>query len=210
MRLEKSVQLFFELFSSRHPIKGIENATALIVVKERGGALVIIREADLETRFVVVFPLNEGGSADVADSFLLRLHRDDVVAGAAFRADAPGRNPADQLLIGAADVDLEIDFARNLFRNLVPSLRLGDRPRKAIEKIAIRAIGLGQALFDEGASELIAHEVAPINDRLDLLSEFASARHGLTEHVAGGNVRNVVVFGHPLRVRAFARTRGTH
>jgi hypothetical protein len=185
MAREKSIELFFELFSSEHSIKGIENATALVEVEKRGGTLVVIGEANLEARFVVVFALNERGSANVADSFFLRLHRDDVVGGAAFGADSPGRNPANELLIGAADVDHEVDLAVNLLADLRPSFRLGDRAREAIEKIAFGAIGFGERSLTRAQVSSSLTRSPRLTIALIWLPELAPARHGLTEHVAG-------------------------
>jgi hypothetical protein len=46
--LWRSVQLFFELFGPIHPIEGMEKPCLLVVVEKRGGALVVIGEADLK------------------------------------------------------------------------------------------------------------------------------------------------------------------
>ena len=85
---------------SDHSIETMEKIGFFIEIEERLGGLVVIGKSNLEALRIVVFALNEGGTATIADSFLLRLHVIDVIGSSAFWADPPSADSADQFLIG--------------------------------------------------------------------------------------------------------------
>ena len=74
-------------------------------------------------------------------------------------------------------------------------LGLADGAREAVEQDAALGVGLVEALLDELVDDVVRDEVAGLEDRGDLLAEFAAGLDGVAQDVAGRDVRDAVLLG---------------
>ena len=66
-------------------------------------------------------------------------------------------------------------------------------------------VGLFESIAHELVDEVVADEVAGVQDRLDLLAEFAAGRDGVAQDVTGRDVRNAVLLGQDRALCSLAR-----
>ena len=79
-----------------------------------------------------------------------------------------------------------------------------DGARKAVEEIALGAIGLLHPLLDQRDHQLVGHQLAAIHVRLRLASELGAGADLGAQHVAGGDLRDAVTLGQKLRLGSLA------
>jgi len=113
------------------------------------------------------------------------------------RAEARGRDR-----VGDLEQDHRVERLADLVEHRVECLGLRHRAREAVEH---EAVLVGEALADEVDHELVRDEVAALEDRAHLSPELRSVRDGGAQDVAGGDVRDAVRLGDPLRLCSFPR-----
>jgi len=89
-------------------------------------------------------------------------------------------------------------------------LGLADRARKAVEQHAAARVGLFEAFFHELIDDVVRDEVAGLEDRGDLLAEFAAGLHALRKMSPSRRADGVLLAEHgglcPLTRALFPRT----
>jgi hypothetical protein len=113
---------------------------------------------------------------------------------------------AQQPLEGDVVADLQekhrVERLADLLEHGVERLGLRHGPRKAVEHVAVL---LREPPADELDHEVVRDEVTLGHDRRDLRPELGAFGDRRAEDVAGGDMRDVVGGGDPLRLRALAR-----
>src|SRR5206468_159344 len=122
-------------------------------------------------------------AADVAYARHLRRPELVVIAGAAFGAAEAAGDPFHQRVIIDGKFYHVIEVAPALGQQDIERFGLGLSPRKAVEDRAF-AVGGVEPLADQRRDDGVAHQLARVHDRLDLVAERRAARARLTQHVA--------------------------
>ena len=87
-------------------------------------------------------------------------------------------------------------------QHLVERLGLDEVARKAVEHEAADRVVLREPVADQRDRQLVGHELAGGEDRLDLAAELRSVGDRSAEHVARRHMGHAVGRGDPLRLRA--------
>ena len=78
---------------------------------------------------------------------------------------------------------------------------------KAVEQAAFGAVGLGEPLGDDAHDDLVGNELAEMKIAGRLIAELGAGLMGLTQHVAGREMRDAEIVLEPLGLRPFSSTR---
>ena len=131
-------------------------------------------------------------------------------------ADRLRRVVGPSLLVGTAErarprrlvVEVEeedhVEPAADLAQHLVERLGLREVAREAVEDEPVERVVLGQPLADHPDRDLVGDEVAALHDRVDLAPERRRVVER-AEHVAGRDVRDLVLGRDALRLRSLPR-----
>jgi hypothetical protein len=120
----------------------------------------------------------------------------------AFLLRAAGQ-PLEHDLVGHLELEDDGQRAADLGQHRVEGLRLRHRPREAVEDEAL--LDRLQLLADQLDHQIVRDEVAALEDRLDAPAELAPRTDRAAENVPGRDVREPVLVGDALRLRALAR-----
>src|SRR5262249_36607617 len=150
--------------------------------------LVVDVEPVLNHFRAIVVPLDQLRTALVALARHSRRLRLDVIDGAALRASAPARKPANELRVGDVKKHGAVDFATLLGQERVERLRLRERARKAVENEPWFAVRLARSLFDETDDDGVRNKLALVDVGLRFQAELGPLRNRRAKHVAGRNL----------------------
>ncbi|MNT57285.1 hypothetical protein D3C72_1946450 [compost metagenome] len=81
-----------------------------------------------------------------------------------------------------------------------------DGAREAVEQIAIGAIGFLQAVLDQADHDVVRHEAARIHDFFRCQAQFRAFLDRRAQHVARGDLWNIVFFFDEVSLGALAGT----
>ena len=84
---------------------------------------------------------------------------------------------------------------------------LRNRPRKAVEQIAARAVGLLEPLLDQPDDDLVGHQRSRIHHLLGRDAERRARLDRGAQHVARGYLRDAVRLADERGLRSLSRTR---
>src|SRR5690606_17569572 len=79
---------------------------------------------------------------------------------------------------------------------------------KAVEQVAVGAIGLLQAIADQADDDLIRNQAAGFHDLLGLQAKGGAGLDGGAQHVAGRDLRNAEALADERRLRSLSGARG--
>ena len=77
--------------------------------------------------------------------------------------------------------------------------------RKSIEQKTLRAVRLGNSLFDQINNEVVDHQAAGVHDFFGFDAQRRTSLDRSPKHVAGGNLRNAVFLADEGRLGPLAR-----
>src|SRR6185369_14043834 len=145
----------------------------------------------------------------IADVVVARRLEIDIVNLIANRAIPPsGHALLEQLEL---DVNQHCDDVVALFGGeLIQTLRLCGRARKAVEDVTVLAVVLRSALFDHLNCQLIGNQLSPFHDIANFLRERRVGVFERAKDISGGDLWQMQPFLKQARLRAFSGTRRTH
>ncbi len=181
-----------------HAVNVDQNALVFVIIDERGGLFRINFQAVAHRFLVIVLSLIQLAAALVA--YGLSAEEIYVITFAAFLAHAPAAQSVHQ----QRKIDIDIDD-RVHFGKFVKFLRLEEVAGKPVEKIALFAIFLFKAPFDDLAGDFIGNELPFIGIRFRKKSDFRTALDVVAENISRGNMRQIVFFGNADSLRALTR-----
>src|SRR5690606_33061171 len=169
----------------------------LVEVHQRLGLGVVDLQTLAYGLFLVVLTLDQLFTGHIVLAGLLRRIVFQVV-GATGTA-------ADDLLVVHGNFQNVIDLDACVHQ----CLGLGNGARKAVQQEAVGAIILSNTLVDQTNDQLVGDQAAGIHHFLDLLAQFGTGLDCGTQHVAGGDLRNIEPLADELGLCALARAGGT-
>jgi len=175
---------------------------------EGGGAFVVGGEADLNGFGAVVFAAKEGGTAVIANAFVLGRLGGDVKDGFAFGAGAASAETSDDFWSGKLVIDDGVEGEIFLLEKIAEGLRLGESAREAVEEKAALATETAGAFADHIPDGGIGNESATAHvleggSHGGRWRAFGAGSSG-AEHVSGGEMAGAEAFVEELGLRAFA------
>jgi hypothetical protein len=127
-----------------------------------------------------------------------------IGAPAGGAGEAPGQ-ALGEVLLGRDQVQGAVEAAAELPHHAVQGLGLRDRAREAVEDEAVLGVGMREPVADQVDHQIVGDEPAGVVDRLHSVPDLGARRHGRPQHVPGGDVRDAVRRGDPLRLRSLSR-----
>ena len=106
---------------------------------------------------------------------------------------------------------MDVDFDNCINKNFLVFQRfsLCQGARKSIEKEAVRAVRLGDALFHQPENYIVGYQTASIHDLLRLDTQRSPLLDRGAQHVAGRNLGNPVLFFDVVGLGSLSGTRTT-
>ena len=125
------------------------------------------------------------------------------VVGAALQLGAAAQ-PVERDLVGNLERERDAEVPPDVVEHRVERLRLHGRPWKAVEDEARLGVGLLEPVADQLDHQVVRDQVAAVVNVLHAFAELGPGVHLRAQNLAAGDVRNPVLRGDPLRLRAFA------
>src|SRR5699024_1467980 len=174
-----------------------------IVVHQRARLLLVDRQALPDGVFTVVVALDERLSGDVVRISYLGRIEDSVIAAAAGRMNTSAAHALDDVFLGHTDFNDKIHGNAGLLQGF--GLRYG--AWEAIKQVAILAVWLLEAIFDQADDDVIGYQLAGIHDLLGLQSQWRLFLDGSAQHVACCYLRNIELLRNVACLGAFSGPR---
>src|SRR5262249_42890228 len=134
-----------------------------VVLDEGPGIPPVDREPPPHRALLVVRPLGELPPTMVAPAGDARRRKREMVVPATAAADPAAAEPRDQLLLGHVEKHHALEWRPFGVEQPVERLRLGHRPREAVQDEALPAVRLSEALADEPDDHAVGDELAGIH-----------------------------------------------
>ena len=128
----------------------------------------------------------------------------DMVGCTARRTRAPASHSADDILIRHLHVYRVINFISQLIKRLLQHLCLWNRPGESVQHIAVLTVILCYPVKENTHRQFIRHQKPLIHVLLRFHAKLCPVLDVQTEHVARGNMRNLIVLGNHLRLCSFS------
>jgi len=176
----------------------------LLVVSDQGlGLAVVDIQAFFNGLFLVIVALDERLARHVVLAGDLGRVENDMVGATARQMRLPAAHALDDLRVGHIDIDHRIDVDPGRLHGI----GLRDGPGETVKQKAFFAVGLFDAFLHQADDHVVRHKPPRIHDGFGLFAELGSGLDGGAQHVARGNLRNLIPFLDVVGLGAFSRPR---
>src|ERR1700722_499305 len=186
----------------------------MLIVLRDGPSLKVIRLETFPDHFLAIVAADNQrrtvNVAEVADARWLEIDVIDVSVGETGPASS---EPLYQLIIIHIDADhnrqtepVSVRFLKDLaLKKSSQPARLPRGAREAIKNEAPFAIDIPQPVGYHLTNQIIRNQFAASNNLFGLFPQLGPTLHVRSQDVSGGDLRDAIVFGNPLRLCALAR-----
>ncbi|BBG29918.1 acyl desaturase [Zymobacter palmae] len=174
-----------------------------VVSYQRFGLVVVDLQTITYGIWQVIFALDQQLARCVILAFFFRRIVDDVIGTAGAFMNATARQTLDDLVIFNSDFDNVVDLDTSILQRI--SLR--NVARETVEQEAVDAVRMRNAFLNQCDDQIIGDQLPFGHDLFYLTAQLGTRLDRSTQHVARGNLRNVIVLADELSLSAFACAR---